>query len=221
MITLAFERNANSIYVAHTDILRSLNRTFRRAGIQVNYSLGFNRHMSLKLTQPLPFGVASKEEWVSADITNDLSAEEIMAKFNENCPPFLHAFESYKLNSNPNLGGLVVASDYMIKTAEAVKYKEQILEVLKTLEVTIVKPEKESVTKQVADLIYKADVTSEGVYLLMAFGNKNLRIDSVAYKLDGLFNLGVDHTSLVRLHQYVQGENNTLVKVSEFVKGLV
>lgn len=220
MITIAFERNANSIYVAHTDILRSLNRTFRRAGIQVNYSKGYNRHMSLKLTQPLPFGVASKEEWVSADIVNDFSSEEIIRLFNENCPPTLHAYEAYKVESNPNLGGIIIASDYLIKTGNALIRKEQILEALKTLEVTVHKPDTEPVIKQVAELIYKAEITEEGIYLLMAFGNKNLRIDLVANKLNSLFDLGIEHTCLVRLHQYVQGEKG-LVRVNEYIKGLV
>ena len=68
MITLSYRRFGNGIYISHTDVIRSLNRTIRRAGIDVNYSKGFNRHMSLKLTQPLPLGIASDDEWVIADV---------------------------------------------------------------------------------------------------------------------------------------------------------
>lgn len=68
MITIGFKRTGDGVFVPHTDVLRVLNRTFRRAGICVEYSKGFNRHMSLKMTQPLPLGVADGDCYVTADI---------------------------------------------------------------------------------------------------------------------------------------------------------
>lgn len=219
MITIAFEKKDNAIYVSHTDIIRSLNRTFRRAGIAVNYSKGFNRHMSLKLTQPLPFGVASREEWVTCDIEKEYNENEILSLFNANCPPSLHANKAYNLKANPNLGGLVIASDYMIYSEKAFELKDEILLAFKTLEITSDK-DGESITKSVADLIYKAKVTKEGIYLLMAFGNKNLRIDLVAKRLNEQFNLDIENIDLVRLHQYV-GKGVDIILAEEYIKSLL
>lgn len=219
MITIAFEKKDNAIYVSHTDIIRSLNRTFRRAGIAVNYSKGFNRHMSLKLTQPLPFGVTSREEWVTCDIEKEYNENEILSLFNANCPPSLHAKSAYILKANPNLGGLVIASDYMIYSEKAFALKDEILLAFKTLEITTNK-DGEIITKSVADLIYKAKVTKEGIYLLLAFGNKNLRIDLVAKRLNELFNLDIENTDLVRLHQYV-GKGGDIILAEEYIKSLL
>jgi radical SAM-linked protein len=219
MITLAFEKNEKSIYVSHVDILRSINRTIRRAGLQVNYSQGYNRHMIMKLTQPLPFGVMSKEEWVSADIVNDISDEKVMELFNQYCPPYLHAYESYKIYNDPKLAGTIVASDYFISTEKAINYKAEILEIVKDLELSIEKKDG-IITKNVSDLIYKVEVNSEGIYIMLAFGNNNLRIDAVANKFNELYALDIDHTNLCRLHQYVKVDNKFLL-VSEYLKGLV
>lgn len=218
MITIAFEKKDNGIYVAHTDILRSLNRTFRRAGILVNYSKGYNRHMNLKLTQPLPFGIASKEEWVTADIDENYQAEEILRLFNENCPPYLYAYKAYKIDANPNLGGKVVASDYRLKSDKAITFAQDILSKLKTLEIT--KTRGEQKTLRANELIYKADIDTEGIYLLQAFGNINLRIDLVAQELNKLFDLDLTNTDLVRLNQYVMYEEK-LVTADEYIKSLI
>lgn len=220
MITISFERGGNSIYVAHTDILRSLNRTFRRAGIKVSYSGGYNRHMKLKLTQPLPFGIASKEEWVSADVENDMPCEEILQRFNENCPPYIRGYSCYKLNSNPNLAGRVVASDYFISNKNALGIKDKILNSFKDFEINTRDKNKEIITKKVSDLIYKAEIDENGIYLLIAFGNSNLRIDSTAEKLNELFDLDIEFTDIVRLCQYVKNQES-LIKASDYVRGLL
>jgi radical SAM-linked protein len=220
MITIAFEKSDNAIYVAHTDILRSLNRTFRRAGISVNYSKGFNRHMNLKLTQPLPFGVASKEEWVSADIESEYSENELLQLFNDNCPPFLKAYKAYKVDANPNLGGKVVASDYLIENDKAIEYKDKILDALKNMELTIENKKRETIIKKVADLIYKVEVGVNGIYILSGFGNNNLRMDLVSKRLNELFLLEIENTDLVRLKQYVEIDNE-LVWADDYIKSLI
>lgn len=220
MITIAFEKNDNAIYVAHTDILRSLNRTFRRAGILVNYSQGFNRHMNLKLTQPLPFGVASKEEWVTCDIESDYKESEILKLFNDNCPPFLKAYKAYKVDKNPNLGGKVVGSDYFIESEKAIEYKDKILDAIKNMELTTENKKRQTIVKKVADLIYKVEITEKGIYILSGFGNNNLRIDLVAIRLNELFDLDLENTDLVRLKQYVEIDGK-LVWADDYVKSLV
>jgi radical SAM-linked protein len=220
MITIAFEKTDNAIYVAHTDILRCLNRTFRRAGILVNYSKGFNRHMSLKLTQPLPFGVASKEEWVTADIDKEYEESEILKLFNDNCPPFLKAYKAYKVDANPNLGGKVVASDYFIANEKAIEYKDEILNALKTLEISSENKRREVIVKKVADLLYKTEIDEKGIYILCGFGNKNLRMDLVIARLNELYNLEIENTDLVRLRQYVELDE-VLVLADDYVKSLI
>ena len=48
MITLKYYKKDKAIYLSHIDVLRHMNRTFRRAGIDVAFSQGFNPHMVTK-----------------------------------------------------------------------------------------------------------------------------------------------------------------------------
>jgi len=218
VITIAFKKTIDGIYVSHTDILRCLNRTFRRAGIEVAYSKGYNRHMSLKLTQPLPFGIASDEEWVSCEIVGMITTEELLEKFNLHCPPYLKAHLAYKVEGNPNLAALVVASDYFIECKEAIKYKAEIEKIKNHFEVEINRKEEQYI-KEVSQDIYGLAITDKGIYFQLPFGNKNLRIDSVGNQLAKNFGLEIDNTNMRRLHQYVSVDNK-FIEVSKYLETL-
>ena len=126
MITLRFKRFNDGVFVPHVDVLRSLNRTFRRAGIDVRYSNGFNRHMVLRLTQPIPFGVADDDAYVTADIKSDFPLEEIFDKFVKACPPYIRPLGAYVTELNPSLGGTINASSYRVQGKLNVEQAEKI-----------------------------------------------------------------------------------------------
>ena len=126
LITVRFSKQENGTFVAHTDILRALNRTFRRAGIIMNYSTGFNKHMLLNLTQPLPLGIASECEYVTADVASEMSAEEFLDMFNACCPPFLHGERAWVTEKKPALASVITASRFFFRSPEAINVKEKL-----------------------------------------------------------------------------------------------
>ena len=201
LITVRFSKIENGTFVAHTDILRALNRTFRRAGIEVNYSTGFNKHMLLNLTQPLPLGVASRGEYVTADVACDMSAEEFLEKFNACCPPFLHAERAFVTEKKPALASIVVASRFFFRSAIAIQKKKEIESCKGNYSITYVHGGKEK-TVDAGELIYDISVTEEGVEALVASGNVNLRSDALAESWNRDFGLAITLADIVRIEQY-------------------
>lgn len=65
MITLKYFKKDKAVFLSHIDVLRHMNRTFRRAGIDVQFSQGFNPHMLTKLGIPLPLATYSNCEYVT------------------------------------------------------------------------------------------------------------------------------------------------------------
>lgn len=176
MITMSFKRFGNGIYISHTDVLRSLNRTMRRAEIGVKYSNGFNKHMSLKLTQPLPLGVASDDEWVTVDLKEEMPKEEFLQRIRENCPPFLFPKAVFYSEKNPSLAANVTASDYEISFPDAEKYKEKIEGFREGFRLNTLR-NGEPVVIDAAGKIYDIRVSKGMIRCRFAFGSKNLRID--------------------------------------------
>lgn len=203
MITLSFRRFGNGVYISHTDVLRSLNRTMRRAGIDVNYSKGFNRHMSLKLSQPLPLGIASDEEWVTADVVSELDKEEFFRLFSENCPPFIQPTAIYVTDKNPSLAAKIVASDYEIICPEADGFAEEI-EKLKDGFVAVTTKDGQPAEKDYTGYVRSVEVKNGVIYCRFCFGNKNLRADVFAAVLKEKFNLDVPLSAITRKRQLVE-----------------
>lgn len=54
-----FEKKGNAIWISHLDLMRVLQRSFRRAGLLLKHSQGFTPHPCLSLALPLSVGVSS------------------------------------------------------------------------------------------------------------------------------------------------------------------
>ncbi len=202
MITIGFERIGDGVFVPHTDVLRALNRTFRRAGICVEYSKGFNRHMSLKMTQPLPLGVSDGDCYVTADISSDVSAKELSERFKENCPPYLKLKSAFVTEKNPSLASVVNASTYVVVgrlTDEQIAAINSLPDEYKIE----VKTKSGLQTKDVAPLIYGVKADCNGFKATLAFGNVNLRIDKLCESFNLNFGTDFNVTDCIRTEQSI------------------
>lgn len=70
-------------FISHLEYLRTIGRAFRRAGLPVAYSQGFNPHMKYSLASALGVGVVSYAEFVELELTepvNSLAAANAFRK---------------------------------------------------------------------------------------------------------------------------------------------
>ena len=111
MILLKFEKTEGFCFISHVDTLRHFQRIFRRADISVEYSKGFNPHMLIYFSSPLPLGLASKAEYVC--VATDMKAEEFLKRYNDNSPNGLKGVSAANVDKNPNLQANVAACRYI------------------------------------------------------------------------------------------------------------
>ena len=208
MITIGFSRTDNGIFLPHVDVLRNLNRTFRRAEMDVDYSKGFVKHMLLKLTQPLPFGVADQDCYVTADV-DGFSPEEAIERFNKNCPPFLKAHSAFVTEKNPGLAGLINASTYFVKGNLTDDQAKSITNLPGDYSVTMVKKDGD-VTKSTEGLIVGLREQKDGFFATLAFGNVNLRIDVLCEQFNRDFGTDFTITDVTRTQQIIRSDTKTL-----------
>lgn len=80
---ITFSKTEAMRFTGHLDLILTWERTFRRSGLPLSYSEGFNPRPVLNLAAPLPLGFTSKGEigdfWLSEIITKDdfLSSLEV------------------------------------------------------------------------------------------------------------------------------------------------
>lgn len=81
MARLLFEKTGDAIWISHLDLMRLFQRSFKRAGLPLKHTQGFNPRPSVSIALPLSVGVESCCELLDFDLEGcSCSCEEISAK---------------------------------------------------------------------------------------------------------------------------------------------
>ncbi len=78
-----FEKTGNAVYISHLDLMRLFQRAFKRAGLALTHTQGFNPRPSVSIALPLSLGVESRCELLDFDLEGvSPSGEEICDRLN-------------------------------------------------------------------------------------------------------------------------------------------
>lgn len=79
-----FEKTGSAIYISHLDLMRLFQRAFKRAGLHLTHTKGFNPRPSVSIALPLSLGVESRCELLDFDLDGDtVTNEEICQRLNQ------------------------------------------------------------------------------------------------------------------------------------------
>ena len=68
MPRLLFEKTGNAVWISHLDLMRLFQRAFKRAGLNLTHTQGFNQRPSVSIALPLSVGVDSRCELLDFDL---------------------------------------------------------------------------------------------------------------------------------------------------------
>ena len=78
-----FEKTGMAIYISHLDLMRLFQRAFKRAGLHLTHTKGYNPRPSVSIALPLSLGVESRCELLDFDLDGDaVSNEEMCERLN-------------------------------------------------------------------------------------------------------------------------------------------
>lgn len=77
-----FEKTGNARYISHLDLMRLFQRAFKRAGLPLTHTQGFNPRPSVSIALPLSLGVESRCELLDFDLEVPVDCGEIREKLN-------------------------------------------------------------------------------------------------------------------------------------------
>ncbi len=81
---IKYTKESEIKFLSHLDLMRTIQRVIRRAKLPIEYSKGFNPHMSISIAQPLSVGVYSTGEYLDAVFIEAFDENEILKTLNEN-----------------------------------------------------------------------------------------------------------------------------------------
>ncbi len=67
-LRFVFEKTGRARYISHLDLMRTFQRAFNRAGLELKHSEGFNPHPQISVLLPLQLGCESVCERLDADV---------------------------------------------------------------------------------------------------------------------------------------------------------
>jgi radical SAM-linked protein len=96
MPRILFEKKGNAVWISHLDLMRLFQRAFKRAGLQLTHTQGFNPRPSVSIALPLSVGVESSCELLDFDLDGDKVANRIVrGKLNDYLVPGIRVIKVY------------------------------------------------------------------------------------------------------------------------------
>lgn len=78
MPRLLFEKTGNAIWISHLDLMRLFQRAFKRAGLNLTHTQGFNQRPSVSIALPLSVGVESRCELLDFELERQAVSNEVI-----------------------------------------------------------------------------------------------------------------------------------------------
>jgi radical SAM-linked protein len=114
-IIARFSKGKEVRFVSHLDVQRLFGRAFRRAGMPVAYSQGFNPHPVLAFATALAIGVTSDAEWLDVKLERDIPCAAFIQGVNAALPEGFHILETLEVEEKlPSLTALLSGANYTI-----------------------------------------------------------------------------------------------------------
>lgn len=83
MLRALFEKKGNAVWISHLDLMLVFQRAFKRAGLALTHTQGFNPRPSVSIALPLSVGIESGCELLDFDLEGaSVSNEEIAQRLN-------------------------------------------------------------------------------------------------------------------------------------------
>ena len=96
MLRALFEKTGNAAYISHLDLMRLFQRSFKRAGLPLTHTKGFNPRPSVSIALPLSLGVESICELLDFELEADgFTCEEIKNRLNDHLTEGVRILEVY------------------------------------------------------------------------------------------------------------------------------
>ena len=91
-----FEKTGNAVWISHLDLMRVFQRAFKRAGLPLTHTKGFNPRPSVSIALPMSVGIESCCELLEFELEGEpLPNEEVLSRLNEKLIRGVRVLEIY------------------------------------------------------------------------------------------------------------------------------
>ena len=92
---LLFSKTGRAKYISHLDLMRTFQRAFTRAGIEIKHTQGFHKHPFVSIALPLSVGYSRQCEILEFGLVGGATAEEVPARLTAAMPEGIIIHQCY------------------------------------------------------------------------------------------------------------------------------
>lgn len=85
-VTFNFSKTGQMRYISHLDLMRLFTRSFRRAGLPLKMTQGFNPHPKFSIKRALKLGVESDNEEAQVFLKEQINPEDFKQRLQIQLP---------------------------------------------------------------------------------------------------------------------------------------
>jgi radical SAM-linked protein len=216
-IRIKFIKDSSVRFISHLDMMKAFQRAIRRAGLEAEYSLGFNPQMQMVFGAPLSLGFTSCAEYADFAFAGDYEPAFVMSELNKTLPSGLRVESSGVRTIKTNIMADIRYAEYEFGF-ESVMTPEDIIEQILSADNLSVEKTRKGRTKtiDIRRLIVQANITANNMRVLVSAGNRDnlnprLLAEAVAAHVDpGFRGFGYN-----RLEQYVERAGRMVLPLSK------
>ena len=164
MPRLLFEKTGNAVWISHLDLMRLFQRAFKRAGLPLTHTQGYNPRPSVSIALPLSVGVESRCELLEYELEGEEKPthKEIVARLNNALTDGIRVIHSYDNCAKiKNLAFLDATVDLEYDNGIPAGTEEAIRELFSRKELFVEKKSKNGPTEQdIIPMIKKLEVSA-------------------------------------------------------------
>lgn len=112
---LEFSKCGYIKYISHLDLQRLFKRAFRRAGIPLSYSHGFNPHPKMSLCQPLSLGYEAECEWLEFETDKNIDKITCTEDLQYTLPEGINIKNVGKVNEKKSIAASIKEAEYEVR----------------------------------------------------------------------------------------------------------
>lgn len=140
---IKFSKQGYIKFISHLDMIRLFNRAFKKTGLHLEHSQGFNPHPKMTFGQPLSLGHTSIGEIIEIETKDEFEPSEVMERLQNVMPVGIEILScEYATEGSKGIAGSITHAEYDITFNTPLVKPEMIKEFLQQKEIITLKKQK-------------------------------------------------------------------------------
>ena len=173
LLRVKYSKTPAGRFLSHLDLLRAMERAFRRADLPLAFSEGFNPHPRISFGSALAVGITSDGEYLDVQLVEEISPQELKTRLDKTMPPALKVLAVKKIKPGAaSLSSLINMARYRVSVPLLAPLDARDLE---TVIAKVMSQSNFEVIRQGKKGLKRIDVR-EGIYDMRGYPEDNMLI---------------------------------------------